>query len=108
MVHPYLKRRQGREAPDCLHPSLESVLRRTLGVPLFQEQLLRMAMLAAGFTGGQAEELRRAFGFKRSEKRMKDIEVKLREGMEKNGITGKIQDDIVHSITAFALYGFPE
>ncbi len=108
MVHPYLNRRQGREAPDCLHPSLEPVLRRTLGVPLFQEQLLKMAMIAAGFSGGQAEELRRAFGFKRSEKRMAEIEVKLRAGMNANGITGKVQDDIVHSITAFALYGFPE
>jgi error-prone DNA polymerase len=108
MVHPYLNRRQGREAPDCLHPSLEPVLRRTLGVPLFQEQLLRMAMIAAGFTGGEAEELRRAMGFKRSEKRMADIEVKLRAGMERNGITGKAQDDIVRSITSFALYGFPE
>jgi len=108
MVHPYLNRRQGREAPDCLHPSLEPVLRRTLGVPLFQEQLLRMAMIAAGFTGGEAEELRRAMGFKRSEKRMADIEVKLRAGMERNGISGKPQDDIVRSITSFALYGFPE
>jgi len=108
MVHPYLNRRQGREAPDCLHPSLEPVLKRTLGVPLFQEQLLRMAMIAAGFTGGEAEELRRAMGFKRSEKRMAEIEVKLRAGMERNGIGGKVQDDIVHSITAFALYGFPE
>ncbi len=108
MVHPYLNRRQGREKPDCLHPSLEPVLQRTLGVPLFQEQLLRMAMIAAGFTGGQAEELRRAFGFKRSEERMAEIEVKLREGMERNGIAGKVQDAIVHSITSFALYGFPE
>jgi error-prone DNA polymerase len=108
MVHPYLKRRQGREAPECLHPSLEPVLARTLGVPLFQEQLLRMAMIAAGFTGGEAEELRRAFGFKRSEKRMGEVEVKLRRGMEKNGITGAVQDTIVKSITSFALYGFPE
>jgi error-prone DNA polymerase len=108
MVHPYLKRRQGREAPECLHPSLEPVLARTLGVPLFQEQLLRMAMIASGFTGGEAEELRRAFGFKRSEKRMKEVEVKLRRGMEKNGITGAVQDTIVKSITSFALYGFPE
>src|SRR5437879_10149927 len=105
MVHPYLRRRQGREAPDCLHPCLEPVLRRTLGVPLFQEQLLRMAMIAAGFTGGQAEELRRAMGFKRSEKRMAEIEVKLREGMNRNGIHGKAQEAIVHSLTAFALYG---
>jgi error-prone DNA polymerase len=108
MVHPYLRRRQGREAPDYLHPSLEPVLRRTLGVPLFQEQLLRMAMIGAGFTGGEAEELRRALGFKRSEKRMADIEIKLRRGMERNGITGAAQDAIVQSITAFALYGFPE
>jgi error-prone DNA polymerase len=108
MVHPYLNRRQGREAPDCLHPMLQSVLERTLGVPLFQEQLLRMAMIVAGFTGGEAEELRRAMGFKRSEKRMKEIEVRLRAGMEKNGITGESQEAIVHSITAFALYGFPE
>lgn len=108
MVHPYLKRRQGREKAECLHPILEEVLRRTLGVPLFQEQLLRMAMLAAGFTGGEAEELRRAFGFKRSEARMKDVEVKLRSGMEKNGITGETQDKIVQAVTSFALYGFPE
>ena len=108
MVHPYLNRRQGREKVDCLHPSLEPVLQRTLGVPLFQEQLLRMAMIAAGFSGGEAEELRRAMGFKRSEKRMADIEVKLRAGMERNGITGKAQEDIVRSITSFALYGFPE
>jgi error-prone DNA polymerase len=108
MVHPYLKRRQGREAPDSLHPSLDPVLARTLGVPLFQEQLLRMAMIAAGFTGGEAEELRRAFGFKRSEARMKDIEKKLRAGMNKQGIAPAIQDKIVLSITSFALYGFPE
>ena len=108
MVNPYLKRRQGREPADCLHPSLEPVLRRTLGVPLFQEQLLRMAMIVAGFTGGEAEELRRAFGFKRSEKRMRDIEIKLRAGMERNGITGDVQETIIRSITSFALYGFPE
>ncbi len=108
MVHPYLQRRQGREPPDCLHPALEPALRRTLGVPLFQEQLLRMAMICAGFSGGEAEELRRAFGFKRAEARMQDVEVKLRRGMEKNGITGAQQDAIVQSITSFALYGFPE
>ncbi|MCX6630577.1 MAG: hypothetical protein NTW28_23425 [Candidatus Solibacter sp.] len=108
MVHPYLNRRQGREKADCLHPSLEPVLQRTLGVPLFQEQLLRMAMIAAGFSGGEAEELRRAMGFKRSEKRMADIELKLRAGMTRNGIAGKAQEDIVRSITSFALYGFPE
>ena len=108
MLHPYLKRRQGLEEPVCLHPSLEPVLRRTLGVPLFQEQLIRIAMIAAGFSGGQAEELRRAFGFKRSEKRMREVEVQLRAGMEHTGITGETQDRIIQAITSFALYGFPE
>jgi error-prone DNA polymerase len=108
MMHPYLKRRQGREPATCLHSSLEPVLARTLGVPLFQEQLLRMAMIAAEFTGGEAEELRRAMGFKRSEARMKEIEKKLRRGMEQNGIAPGTRDSIVQSITSFALYGFPE
>jgi error-prone DNA polymerase len=108
MVHPYLARRQGKEKAEPLHPSLDKILRRTLGVPLFQEQLLRMAMAVADFTGGEAEELRRAFGFKRSEKRMREIEVKLRAGMAKNGITGEVQDKIVKSITSFAMFGFPE
>jgi error-prone DNA polymerase len=108
MVHPYLNRRAGREPVVPLHPSLEPVLARTLGVPLFQEQLLRMAMVAAGFTGGRAEELRRAMGFKRSEQRMRQIEVQLREGMARNGITGETTERIINSITSFALYGFPE
>jgi error-prone DNA polymerase len=108
MLHPYLKRRQGLEPASCLHPSLEVVLRRTLGVPLFQEQLLRMAMIAANFSGGEAEELRRALGFRRSEKRMREVEAKLRRGMAENGITGETQEVIIQSITAFALYGFPE
>ena len=108
MVHPYLNRRAGREPVVPLHPSLEPVLARTLGVPLFQEQLLRMAMVAAGFTGGQAEDLRRAMGFKRSAQRMTEIEVQLRAGMAGNGITGDTADRIITSITAFALYGFPE
>jgi error-prone DNA polymerase len=108
MVNPYLKRRQGREAVDYPHPLLEPVLERTLGIPLFQEQLLRMAMITAGFSGGEAEELRRAFGFKRSEKRMKEVEIKLRLGMDKNRIAPHVQDKIVQAITSFALYGFPE
>ncbi len=108
MVHPYLKRRQGREPATYAHPALEPILKRTLGIPLFQEQLLRMAMVCASFTGGEAEELRRAFGFKRSEARMKMIEVKLRQGLTKNGITGKTQEEIVLAISSFALYGFPE
>jgi error-prone DNA polymerase len=108
MVNPFLKRRQGREAVTYPHPSLETVLGRTLGVPLFQEQLLRMAMITANFTGGEAEELRRAMGFKRSEARMKSIEEKLRAGMTRNGILGGAQEQIIQSITSFALYGFPE
>jgi error-prone DNA polymerase len=108
MVNPFLKRRQGREEVTYPHPSLETVLGRTLGVPLFQEQLLRMAMITANFTGGEAEELRRAMGFKRSEARMKVIEEKLRAGMTRNGILGETQEQIIQSITSFALYGFPE
>ncbi len=108
MVHPYLNRRAGREPVEYPHPSLEPILRRTLGVPLFQEQLLRLAMTAAGFTGGEAEELRRAMGFKRSQQRMQAIETKLRRGMSERDITGTAQDDIVRGITSFALYGFPE
>jgi error-prone DNA polymerase len=108
MVNPYLSRRLGRAPVTYAHPELEAVLRRTLGVPLFQEQLLKMAMICAGFSGGEAEELRRAMGFKRSEARMRDIEVKLRRGMTAKGITGQTQDEIVQSIASFALYGFPE
>jgi error-prone DNA polymerase len=108
MVHPYIRRRRGREPVVYPHPSLEPILARTLGVPLFQEQLLRMAMVAAGFSGAEAEELRRAFGFKRSERRMVEIEAKLRAGMARQGIEGRAADEIVHAITAFALYGFPE
>src|SRR5208283_4656979 len=84
------------------------VLKRTLGVPLFQEQLLRIAMIAANFTGGEAEDLRRAMGFKRSQARMKEIEARLRAGMTQNGISQPAQEQIILSITSFALYGFPE
>jgi error-prone DNA polymerase len=108
MVHPYIRRRRGREPVTYPHPSLEPILRRTLGVPLFQEQLLRMAMVTAGFSGTEAEELRRAFGFKRSEARMAEVEAKLRAGMARQGIHGAAADQIAHAITAFALYGFPE
>ena len=103
-----MQRRQGREEVTYPHPSLEPVLKRTLGVPLFQEQLLRIAMIAANFTGGEAEELRRAMGFKRSQARMHEIEAKLRAGMTQNGISPKAQEEIILSITSFALYGFPE
>jgi error-prone DNA polymerase len=108
MVNPFLQRRQGREDVTYPHPSLEPILKRTLGVPLFQEQLLRIAMIAANFTGGEAEDLRRAMGFKRSQARMKEIEVKLRAGMTQNKIPPKAQEEIILSISSFALYGFPE
>jgi len=108
MVHPYLRRRAGRERITVPHPVLEPILERTLGVPLFQEQLLRMAMAAAGFTGGEAEELRRAFGFKRRKQAMEEVEKKLRAGMTAKGITGEAAEAIIRSITSFALYGFPE
>jgi error-prone DNA polymerase len=108
MVNPFLQRRQGREDVTYPHPSLEPVLKRTLGVPLFQEQLLRLAMIAANFTGGEAEDLRRAMGFKRSQARMKEIEARLRAGMTQNKIPPKAQKEIILSITSFALYGFPE
>jgi error-prone DNA polymerase len=108
MIRPFFDRRQGLKPVEYPHPCLEPILKRTLGVPLFQEQLLRMAMVAAGFSGGEAEELRRAMGFKRSMERMIDIERRLREGMTAKGIDKPAQEQIVKSITSFALYGFPE
>ena len=108
LANPYFERRNGRQPVVYAHPSLEPILKRTLGVPIFQEQLLRVAMVAAGFTGGEAEELRRAMGSKRSVERMNAIVEKLRRGMNERGITGKAQEEIVQGITSFALYGFPE
>ena len=108
MVHPYLNRRNRREPVRYLAPGLEEILGRTLGVPLFQEQLLRMAMAVADFSAGEAEELRRAMGFKRSAERMEQIERKLRAGIANKGINKPDEDDLVRSITSFALFGFPE
>ena len=108
MTHPFFERRLGREEVTYPHPSLEPVLKRTLGVPIFQEQIIRLAMDAAGFTGGEAEELRRAMGFKRSMERMETIEHRLREGMQARSITEEGQKQIIQAITSFALYGFPE
>ena len=108
MMHPYMRRRQKKEAVTYPHPSLESVLKRTLGVPLFQEQLLRMAMVVANFTGGEADELRRAVGMRRSWERMKNLESKLRAGMTANRIDLATQEKIIQNISSFALYGFPE
>ncbi len=108
MMHPYMRRRQGREPVTYPHPSLVPVLKRTLGVPLFQEQLLRMAMIAADFTGEEAEELRRAVGMRRSRERMAQLVVKLRAGMEAKGLDAPTQEHIINSVSSFALYGFPE
>jgi len=108
MMHPYMRRRQKKEEVTYPHPSLEPVLKRTLGVPLFQEQLLRMAMTVANFTGAEAEELRRAVGMRRSWERMKNLESKLRAGMTTNGLDAATQETIIQNISSFALYGFPE
>jgi error-prone DNA polymerase len=108
MVHPYLARRAGREPPTYFDPRLEPILKRTLGVPLFQEQMLKIAMVMADFSGDEAEELRRALSFHRSEERMNKVCAKLRIAMERKDVTTDKIDKIVQSISSFALYGFPE
>lgn len=108
LVHPYLARRQGREKPDYIDDRLKPVLERTLGVPLFQEQLLQMAMIMADFTGSEAEELRRALSFHRSRERMDEVCVKLRANLLRNNVSGETTDRIIKSVQSFAVYGFPE
>jgi error-prone DNA polymerase len=108
MVHPYLARRAGREAITYFDPRLEPVLGRTLGVPLFQEQMLKIAMIIADFSGDEAEELRRALSFHRSQERMEKVSVKLRAAMTRKNIASDVIDKIIQSISSFALYGFPE
>ena len=108
MVHPYLRRRAGKEAVTYPHPALEPILKRTLGVPLFQEQGMQVAITAAGFTPGEADTLRRAMGHKRSHERMAAICEKLIEGMKRNGIPEATAQKIFNQINAFADYGFPE
>jgi error-prone DNA polymerase len=108
MVHPYLARRAGREPPTYFDPGLEPVLKRTLGVPLFQEQMLKIAMVMADFSGDEAEELRRALSFHRSEERMNKVCAKLRAAMERKEVAPDKIDKIIQSISSFALYGFPE
>src|SRR5438876_10569596 len=108
MVHPYLNRRAGKEPATYFDPRLEPVLGRTLGVPLFQEQMLKIAMIMADFSGNEAEELRRALSFHRSEERMQKVSVKLRAAMERKGVAPDKIDKIIQSISSFALYGFPE
>src|SRR5262245_35109365 len=108
MVHPYLARRAGKEQVSYFDDRLKPVLDRTLGVPLFQEQMLKIAMIMADFSGNEAEELRRALSFHRSEERMRKVSVKLRVAMECKGIPPDKIDKIIQSISSFALYGFPE
>jgi error-prone DNA polymerase len=108
MVHPYLARRAGKESVTYFDDRLKPVLERTLGVPLFQEQMLKIAMIMADFSGNEAEELRRALSFHRSEERMRKVSVKLRTAMERKSIAPDKIDKIIQSISSFALYGFPE
>ncbi len=108
LAHPYLERRAGREPVDYIDPRLESTLERTLGVPMFQEQVLKMAMVLADFTGSEAEELRKALSFHRSHERMRKVEAKLRRALEERGVVEEAVEKIVKVIGSFALYGFPE
>ncbi len=108
LAHPYLERRAGRQRIDYIHPDLEPVLDRTLGVPLFQEQVLKMAMVMADFSGSEAEELRRALGFSRKPERLERVQGKLRDAMRRKGHEEKVIEAVVGSVSSFALYGFPE
>jgi error-prone DNA polymerase len=107
-VHPYLRRRNGEEPVTFLHPLLEKSLAKTLGVPIFQEQLMQMAVDVAGFSPGEADLLRQAMGSKRSRERMARMRVRLMEGMARNGIVGEVAEEIAHKLEAFADFGFPE
>ncbi|HEV3209111.1 MAG TPA: error-prone DNA polymerase [Chthoniobacterales bacterium] len=108
LMHPYLARREGIEAVTYLDPRLTPVLERTLGVPLFQEQMLKIAMVMANFSGDEAEELRRALSYHRSQERMQRVETKLRSALRANGVKDEVAEKILAAITSFALYGFPE
>lgn len=108
LAHPYLERRAGREPIDYIDPKLQSTLERTLGVPMFQEQVLKMAMVMADFSGSEAEELRRALSFHRSHERMRRVETKLRDALRARGVSEEAVEKIVKVIGSFALYGFPE
>ena len=107
-VHPYIRRRNGQEPITYLHPLLENSLGKTLGIPLFQEQLMQMAIDVAGFTPSEADQLRQAMGSKRSHKRMQSLQERLYQGMAERGIVGDIADEIFNKMAAFASYGFPE
>ncbi|MEO9328306.1 error-prone DNA polymerase [Gordonia aurantiaca] len=108
-VHPYIKRRNGQEPPTVEHPSMAKALERTLGVPLFQEQLMQLAVDVAGFDASEADQLRRAMGSKRSPEKMERLRKRFYEGMERlHGITGDTADRIFEKMAAFANFGFPE
>ena len=107
-VHPYIRRRNGKEPVTYLHPLLENSLAKTLGVPLFQEQLMQMAIDVAGFSPAEADQLRQAMGSKRSQQRMERLRSRLYEGMAERGITGGTADEIYEKLAAFANFGFPE
>jgi error-prone DNA polymerase len=107
-VHPFIRRKNGLEEVEIPHPLMANALARTLGVPLFQEQLMQLAIDVAGFTAAEADQLRRAMGAKRSTERMARLRGRLYAGMAANGITGELADDIYRKLAAFANYGFPE
>ena len=108
-VHPYIRRRNGLDPVTYDHPSMEAALRKTLGVPLFQEQLMQLAVDCAGFTAAEADQLRRAMGSKRSTERMRRLRGRFYDGMrERHGITGDVADRIYEKLEAFANFGFPE
>ena len=107
-VHPYIRRRNGEEPVTYLHPLLRNSLEKTLGVPLFQEQLMQMAIDVAGFSAGEADQLRQAMASKRSERRMAELRERFEEGLARNGITGEVAEAIWEKLAAFANYGFPE
>ena len=108
LAHPYLRRRSGLESVTYLDPRLEPILQRTLGVPLFQEQMLEIAMVMADFSGDEAENLRKALSFHRSDEKMAQATVKLREAMARKGVAPNVIDSIAKTVGSFALYGFPE
>jgi error-prone DNA polymerase len=107
-VNPYIRRRRGLERVTYLHPLLEPILKRTLGVPLFQEQLMEMAVAIAGFSAAEADELRQAMAAKRSAERMERLRERLYAGMAAKGVTGAVADEVYRALAAFANFGFPE
>ena len=108
MVHPYLRRRQGKEKINYPSKDVKDVLQRTLGVPIFQEQVIKLAMVAAGFSPGEADELRRTMAAWRRREGLESYRLRLMEGMLKNGYSNDFAQQIYHQILGFGEYGFPE